>query len=353
MTSKERVMTALDFHPADRVPRFDEFWLEFVQMWGEEKNLGPEAHISEYYDIDIYIAVGREGFFPTQSEVLEDTDEYRLERNDWGEIVRTKKEAGWFYQQLETLVQDKSDFQELTPDPPDLPLRYEELDPRIAELKRKYCVFAKTGGSFIRTQFLRGQEQLLCDMASDPQFAAEMFMFTSKHLTQIGLEELRRWDLYDTGIWIFDDMAAVKAPLFSPKMAEELLAPAWKYMIDAYKEAGARKVILHSDGNILPLLDLFVDIGFDGINPAEPRAGLDVVKLRAQYGERLAMVGGLDNAGILPRGNRNEIREHVRHCLAIAAEGGFVIGTHTIGPDISVATYDYLTELIAEYDDSH
>ncbi len=345
-------MTALDFEPADRVPRFDEFWPEFVDMWREEKGLGPDADIDNYYGIDIRIAVGREGFIPTQREVLEDTDEYRIERNDWGETIQIKKQAGWFYQQLETLVQQKSDFQHLTPDPADLPLRYEDIDAHIAEWKRKYCVFAKTGGPFIRTQFLRGQERLLYDMAGDPQFAAEMFMFTAKHLTQIGLEELRRWDLYDTGIWIFDDMASVKAPLFSPKMAEELLAPAWEYMVEAYKRAGARKVILHSDGNLLPLLDLFVDIGFDGINPVEPRTGMDVVNLREKYGERLALIGGLDNAGIFPRGDRQEIREHVMHCLSIADDGGLIIGAHSIGPDVSVATYDYIADLMKEYDRS-
>lgn len=349
MTSKERVVTTLDFQPADRVPRFDEFWPEFIEMWQEEKNLGPDADISEYYGIDIRIAVGREGFLPTRAEVLEDTEEYTIERTDWGEIVQRKKQAGWFYQQLEALVQEKSDFEKVTPDPSDLLLRYEHIDGHIAEWKRKYCVFAKTGGPFIRTQFLRGQEQLLYDMAEDPQFATEMFMFTAKHLTQIGLEELRRWDLYDTGIWIFDDIASVKGPLFSPKMAEELLAPAWSYMVEAYQRAGAHKVILHSDGNLLPLLDLFVDIGFDGINPVESRTGMDVVKLREKYGERLALIGGLDNAGILPRGNRPEITEHVMHCLSIAGEGGFIIGAHSIGPDISVATVDYVTELICEY----
>lgn len=352
MTSKERVMTTLDFKPADRVPRFDGFWPEFIKIWQEEKNLSADADIDDYYGIDICIAVDREGFLPTQAEVLEETDEYTIERTDWGEIVQKKKQAGWFYQQLETLVQEKSDFEKVTPDPPDLPLRYECIDAQIEELKRKRCVFAKTGGPFIRTQFLRGQERLLYDMADDPQFAAEMFMFTARHLTRIGLEELRRWDLYDTGIWIYDDMASTKGPLFSPQMAEELLAPAWSYMVEAYKRAGARKVILHSDGNLLPLLDLFVDIGFEGINPVEPRTGMDVVKLREEYGERLALIGGLDNAGVLPRGDRQEIRDHVLHCLSIAPEGGLVIGTHTIAPDISVATYDYLTELIAEYSHS-
>ena len=74
-----------------------------------------------------------------------------------------------------------------------------------------------------------------------------------------------------------------------------------------------------------------------------------MVALREKYGEKLGLVGGLDNSGILPRGDREEVRRHVEHCLSIAKEGGYVIGAHTIGPDIAVSTYDYVNELIDEY----
>ncbi len=219
----------------------------------------------------------------------------------------------------------------------------------MGELKQRYCVFAKTGGPFIRSSFVRGDCHLLVDMAAAPQFAQKLFMFMARHLARIGLEELRRWDLYDTGVWIYDDMASVKGPMFSPKMAKQLLAPAWQYMIDAFKQAGAQKVYLHSDGDLMPLLDLFVDIGFEGLNPVEPRTTMDVVEIREKYGEKLGLVGGLDNSVILPRGNCAEIRAHVQRCLSIAKEGGLVIGAHTIGPDISVDTYDYVSQLIDDY----
>ena len=102
----------------------------------------------------------------------------------------------------------------------------------------------------------------------------------------------------------------------------------------------------------MPLLDLIVDVGFQGLNPVEPRTTMDVVEIREKYGEKLGMVGGLDNSVVLPRGDRAEIRAHVQHCLSIVKEGGFVIGAHTIGPDISVDTYDYVSELIDEYNRS-
>ena len=105
----------------------------------------------------------------------------------------------------------------------------------MAELKARYAVFAKTGGPFIRTGFMRGEQQWLLDLAADPRMATELVMRTARHLTAIGLEELRRWDLYDTGVWIFDDMAATKGPLFSPATAERILAPAWELMVSSFR----------------------------------------------------------------------------------------------------------------------
>ena len=345
MTSSERVMAALEFRPPDRIPLFDGYWAEFEAAWREAKRFGPDADILDYYGVDISIAVGDEGLSPTHAETLEQTDRETIQRDSWGRVIRTVP-GGYFYEQLESAVTRPADLDKLAIDPPDLASRYAGLDERMAALKERFCVFAKVGGPFIRTQFVRGEVDFLCDLAADPAFARELAFVVGRHLTRIGLEELRRWDLYSTGIWIYDDMASNLGPMFSPRTADEVLVPVWAEMVGAFKAAGARKVILHSDGNIAPLLDRFIEIGFDGINPVEPKAGLDVVTLRKQYGERLALLGGLDNAHILPRGDLSEVRQHVRRLVEIGREGGLVAGTHSVGPDIAVGTYDEVIRLL-------
>jgi hypothetical protein len=81
----------------------------------------------------------------------------------------------------------------------------------------------------------------------------------------------------------------------------------------------------------------------------EPKAGMDLVALRRTYGTHLCYVGGVCNARVLPGGNRREIEAHVRPILDIGREGGVAIGTHSIGPDISVETYDYYHCLVQQY----
>lgn len=346
MNSEERLMAALHFEKPDRIPMLGGFWPEWIEMWRRAKGLSPEAHPDDYYLVDDYIAVGDETPYPSLARELKREGDYVYALDGWGQIKRTRLTGGYFYEQIDFAYDEKGELKYGEFEPADLPQRYAALDALMPELKKRYCVFAKTGGPFIRTCFMRGEAAFLMDMAADPQKAAEMAMRTAVHLTAIGLEELRRWDLYHTGVWIFDDMASAQSPMFSPRAAERILAPAWTYMIQAFKHAGAATVILHSDGNILPILDILLACGFDGINPVEYRAGLDAVKLREKY-PRLALLGGLDNVHILRRGTPEQIREHTKYILSAAP--GLALGTHSIGPDIPVENWDIVFETWRKY----
>ncbi|NLO06477.1 MAG: hypothetical protein GX131_11690 [candidate division WS1 bacterium] len=347
MTSHERVMAALNFEQPDRVPTGPwAFWSEFAEAWREQT--GSEESLDDHLLEDVWIAVGDETPWPSLAGDVGADGEYVIQRDGWGQVKRTRA-GGAFFRQVETAYGERAQLRYGEFESPTLESRYERIDAIIEERKQRYCVFAKVGGPFIRTGFMRGEAEWLMDLGGDPQMAAEMVMRTAEHITQIGLEELRRWDLYDTGVWVYDDMAATKGPMFSPSTAEAVLAPAWAHMVDSFREAGAAKVILHSDGNIGPLLDLFLDLGFDGINPVEYHVGLNPLELRERYGDRLALLGGLDNALILPRGDRAQVREHVLEVLRAGTEGGLVLATHSVGPDISVQTMEYVRELMLEY----
>src|SRR3972149_5414380 len=110
--------------------------------------------------------------------------------------------------------------------------------------------------------------------------------------------------------------------MFSPKTFEQVFLPCYKKMVSTLKQAGARKVLVHSDGNIEAILDMLIDAGVDGINPVEPRSGMDMPTLKSKYDGRLCFVGGLCNSVILPGGDRQEIFRHVSRLLEAAAGGG-------------------------------
>lgn len=349
MTNQERVMAALNFQQPDYIPLYMSFWPEFTAMW-EEAHPDESVSISDYYDVAVKVVVGDETPYMTKACTLceQRGDEYEVRRDGWGRTIRVHSGA-YFMQQIDNAYDAAGNLKYGDFDPPDMPERFARLDTVMDRLKRDYCVFAKTGGPFIRTYFMTGETELLTNMAGDPELAAEQVMRTAKHLTAIGLEQLHRWELYDTGMWISDDMAATAGPMFSPKTAEKIMAPAWSYMHDAFKAAGASKVIIDSDGNIGPLLDLFIDIGFDAIYPVEYKAGLDCLELREKYGDKLAFFGGLSNGLVLPRGNPREIVDHTLRMMAAGREGGLVLGTHSVGPDISLDSWELCFDTIRRH----
>ena len=361
MNATERVMAALSFKEPDTVPLFDNYWPEFIAAWRKAKQVqddsgNPEASgardaLDTYYGIDVRIAAAQEAPWPSRAAELARNGDVVIERSAWGQVTRKRADAK-FFEEIELALQRRSDLDKLEFESPFLDERYQSYLDSIAAVRAHQhppCIFAKVGGPYLRTANLRGIEQWLVDIAEDPQFAAELAGRVTDHIIQVGLESLRRANLYDTGIWIFDDIAYNAGLMVRPAVYERIFLPLMRRMIQTFKEAGARKVLMHSDGNILAVLDGLLEAGLDGINPVEPKAGMDALALRQQYGDRLAFVGGMDNAHILPQGSDEEVSQHVLRVLAAGRGGGLVIGAHSIGPDISVARYDYFISLVREH----
>jgi uroporphyrinogen-III decarboxylase len=331
ISAHDRVLAAFEFRTPDRVPRFDTFWV-YPDTW--RQRFGPPELLT-----DMEIWVPDESMYPTRARRVKEEDGWIYEVEPWGALIR-RRPGGYFTETLEVPVPEGTDPDDVHFDDPLLESRYlqgaaseTETLRLLAEAKRIHCIFGKTGGPYLRTTFVRGEAQFLMDMAGDPGLARALAEKVADHLIAIGREQLRRWDLADTGIGIYDDMAHNRGPMFSPRAFERILLPAYRRMIAAYKAAGARYVFLHSDGDIRPLLDMLVDAGIDGLNPLERRAGMAIEEIRRQY-PRLVLTGGMCNTDTLLNGPVGKIRDEARRILDLGRDGGIVIGTHSISPEV-------------------
>ncbi|MBN1674895.1 MAG: hypothetical protein JXR37_27875 [Kiritimatiellae bacterium] len=333
MTGKERVLAAFEFREADRVPRcWGAFWPEFRAEWDRRF---PGRELMRHFGNDLDVVAADETPWPTRAGVVRESGGDRIVRDGWGQVTRSRPGAP-IGQVLEVGVPDRIDPDKLAFDDPLQDSRYAgEPDPALRE---ELFLFCKTGGPYKRSSFLRGEEQLWLDLMDDPGWARAFVERVTDHLIAVGVESIRRWGMQETGIEINDDVASNRGPFVGPETYARVFLPPLRRMVRAYKEAGARFVMHHADGNVLALLDMWIEAGVDVVNPVEYRAGMDAVAIRARYGNRLALVGGLDNCGILPRGDRAEVRDHVLHLLEAGRGGGFVFGPHSIGSDISVDT---------------
>ena len=310
-------------------------------------HLPDDVNPLDYYHVDIGICVADETAWPSKVGVVDDRPEDRIERDGWGRLVRRVKK-GYFCETLEVAVPHKCDLDQVMFDDPRDDARYEGFLKGVASHRATRCPFCKIGGPFLRTAYVRGEVDFLMDIASDPGFARELAAKVADHIMVVGLESLRRGGLYDTGIWMYDDMAYNDNPMFSPTQFEHVFLPSYRKLVKAFKDAGAAKVVLHSDGNITPLLDMLIDAGIDAINPVEPKAGMDLLDLKRHYGNRLAYIGGMCNAHVLTRGTKRDIKAQVDRIKEAAQDGGVIIGAHSIGSDVPPENYHYYQSLVQE-----
>ncbi len=353
--SRVRVIKALNFEKPDRIPHHDDFWRQFVDRWRMEKSLGAEADIEDYYDVDIRISTPAEEGWPSQAGVVKEEEGYVIYRNGWGMLQRQLAHSfgemrhGFFGQELQVVCQEKIDPDKLEFESPHDDGRYEWTSRFVRRNADRFAIFGKVGGPYMRTGQLRGTEQWLMDLAEDPEYARDLASKVADHLIQIGLEQLRRDNLSTTGLWIFDDIAGNQGMVMSPRSYEKIFYPSLVKMVKTWKAAGAAKVLMHSDGNIEAVLDLFVAAGIDAVNPVEPKAGMNLERLRKKYDGKLAFIGGMCNARVLPQGSREEIVRHVQSILELGKEGGVVLAAHSIGSDISIEHFDWAMEAYYKY----
>ena len=302
----------------------------------------------DYYQYDLAVETADETFFPSSKRTLKEGRDRIVYQDGWGRVLETKRTA-YFYRQIDSVLRKKSDLDKLNFESSQLDERYDDFLKGVNAQKGKRCTFCKIGGPFIRSSFIRGEAEWFIDLAADKSFAKALAEKVGDHLLEIGLESLSRGNLWDTGVWIYDDMGSNNGPLFSPKTFEEVFLPVYKRIVGTLKRMGARKIIFHSDGDIQPFLGMVIEAGIDGINPVEPRVGMDVVTLKREYGGKLSFIGGVCNTSILPRGTELEIENHVRPIVEAGRDGGIIIGSNPIGKDIPIENYEFYIQLVKKY----
>ncbi len=122
------------------------------------------------------------------------------------------------------------------------------------------------------------------------------------------------------GFALCSDYALNTNPFFSPSIFGEVIAPVLKKTIDGYRERGFF-TIKHSDGNLMPIIDMIVQCAPDAIHSIDPQGGMDLSICKKLYGDKVALVGNV-NCGLLQTGTDEEVIADVRRSLKQGMEGG-------------------------------
>jgi uroporphyrinogen decarboxylase len=361
LTSKERIARILQHQPVDRVGLFEVFWKETAEKWADEGRLEKPEMVSEHFGQDIRRAGGEitpmawrlvnpVADLDAGDTIVEESDTVKLVRNGNGALLRWRKDGSGAPEHVDFLVKDRRTWQEhVRPrllNAADFPRRidfgrYRALRAECARQGTFFC--ASVVAAFDVVNELCGHQCQLTAMATDPDWIRDMGdVYTGVSIDM--LEMLFAREGLPDGLWVWDDLGFKHRPFMSPGMYGELIFPAHKRLFD-FAHRHKLPVVLHCDGFVEPLVPQLIAAGIDCLQPVEVKAGMDLLKLKRDFGRRLSFIGGMD-ARTLVSNDLGRVRRELETKLPLAMAGsGYVLQVdHSVPHQVNYETYKYFVE---------
>lgn len=345
MTSNERFRRMYQHKEADRVPITDGPWRSTIERWHRE-GMPQGADYRDFFGLDYHTNVFADNSPRYPEKVLEENDEYKIHTTGWGATIKNWKHSGG--------VPEFMEFTITTPD------AWREAKKRMTPardriqweaLKKNYPIWKEKGywiepyfwfGFDVTHSWMVGTERFLMALVENPEWCIDIFN------TQLDLDIAifdMMWDegfKFDCINWP-DDLGFKAHQFMSVPMFRELVKPVMKRAVD-WAHARGVYTRLHSCGNVMPFVPEFVDIGIDCLNPLEVKAGMDPIAIKKQFGDRLALNGGL-NAAIWE--DFDVFAAEMKRLVPVLKQGGGYIlsSDHSVPEAVSLDLFRRTVEL--------
>jgi uroporphyrinogen decarboxylase len=149
---------------------------------------------------------------------------------------------------------------------------------------------------------------------------------------------------YPDGIWYYEDMGFKQRPFMSPEMYMDLVQPGHKLTFQ-YAHSKKLPVIIHSCGFVEALVPGLIDAGMDCLQVIEIKAGMDLLKLYREYGDRISFMGGIDVRELYSNDKERIFSELERKIPFVKGKNGYVLHSdHSIPNTVDYKSYRYFIE---------
>ena len=362
----ERMKMTLSGKEPDRVPVSDFFWGGFIKQWRKDLGLADNANPYYHYDLDWIATVPNMDPFIQSFETLKEDDVEVIVRTGYRAIMRKKFGAPMpEFMDFDTNTIDKLEALEFD-DPYDRRRYYEAGDNQIAgvgdgfernspawtetvkSLHPDFPVFGSIGEVNECLTRLIGPENNMLWIGMYPDRMAKVIAKIGQFYLDCTKAQIDAADGLLDGFVIWGDVAYKNSMFFSPDYWRENFKP-WVKAITDYAHSKGLMVIYHGCGDVSKILEDYIEIGIDAMNPLEAKAGLDAVELRKKYGQCLGICGN-SNMQVWETGDEGMIRKEVLRKLNAAKGGKYIFQSdHSVASNISGHTYDYIVKLVREY----
>ncbi len=350
MTSRQRVLKALNHEVPDRVPIdlggfqtgiHKKVYIELLEHLGIEDEVAImdpvqqlarpcEALLQRFHvDFRYVFAHGPDSFTGGIEQNMRDGRLWHDLKDEFG-VVWSMPDDQQLYMDIShhplanAGVADLADY----PFPKgDDPTRFTGLRDEARRLRDEtpYAISTGIGGVVYEIcWYMRGLERWFMDTIENPTFCEALLDKTltfwlgyyTLFLGQVG-------DLIDV-VMIGDDIGGQSGPLFSPDFYRRVVKPRQKKLVQHIKSLTDAKIWYHTCGSVVPLIPDLIDNGIDILNPVQISAvDMDPARLKDAYGQKLVFWGGgVDTQHVLSFGTPDEVRQDVRKNVDVLKQGG-------------------------------
>jgi uroporphyrinogen decarboxylase len=378
MTSRQRVLKALNHQIPDRVPIdlggfqtgiHKKAYLELLDYLGIGDELTimdpvqqlarPCEELLERFHVDIrYVcAHGPDSFKGGIEQNVRDGKLWHDLKDEFG-VIWSMPDDQQLYMDIsrhplaEATVKDLADYP--FPDGGD-PTRFTGVREKALKLRNEtpYAISTGIGGVVYEIcWYMRGLERWFTDMIENPGFCEALLDKTLKFwldyfdgfMADVG-------DIIDI-VMIGDDLAGQSGPLFSPDFYHKVVKPRQKKLVQHIKSLTDAKIWYHTCGCCYKYIPELIDNGIDILNPVQiGLPNMEPEKLKNEFGKQLVFWGGaIDAQHVLPFAKPNEIRNHVRANLEFFKPGGGYVFNNVHNIQVGVPPENIVALFDAAYD---
>ncbi len=358
MISKQRINYTTNFQEPDKVPAHMNATKWVVEKLKKALQVNSDKELLKALNIDVYDMRGidlHSGTVPRYEGPPND-----LLNPDWkggiGSLwgiteIENRTGAGWTLDMEEPPMAGEKSIEDLEkyPWPENDWFDYSNLRNEL-DYWKEFSVMATGASVFQHVTFIRGMDYLMMDMLTNPDLARFLF----DKVFDFYYEYYRRMfeaagDLIDV-FALADDLGMQNSLLISPEMIDEYVSPRLKKMADLAHNYNI-KLLLHTCGNIEPLIPRFIDLGVDILDPVQPEC-MDPVEIKRKYGKHICLRGGISVQNIVSRGTVDEvIKETKRIVEGLKPGGGYIFapGHPVLQDDIPVENIIAMYETAYKY----
>ncbi len=265
----------------------------------------------------------------------------KVMEDEWG-IKRRENATGKYWHFVYHPLQDLDSVEEYEFPEIDAPGRFDDTYQMLKQWKGKYFTIGGIPGFFEWAWYLRGFNQFIRDLYTNPKFVNDLLDKLLEYNLEIGA---RLIELGVDSLGSGEDTASQNGLLISVEIWKKYFKPRYTELYTRLKKKGDIFIFYHSDGKIERLIPELIEAGVDILNPVQPDC-MDPAQIKKDYGDKLTFDGTISVQSTLPFGTPEDVGKEVSKRIdTVGYDGGLILGpTHIVGYDVPI------DNIIALYD---